>query len=165
MPPSRVLQDCGLDPDALHAADGVLDAPWAVIRHGRLCHSFQAEDMAPEDALSVTKTMGGVVTGILAYQTRMLSEHGPKTGPLTDLDRVDHWIERSELNPDAQIGHVLGMVAPSADLTLGKRTMAYDAFATYIDVLSEVFNNVIRQDSDRLGSDLDQFTHRFLFAP
>jgi hypothetical protein len=49
-----------------------------VIRYGRLCHAYRADEGAFE-AWSTTKTLGAVVTGIAAYQTRSLARHGRTT--------------------------------------------------------------------------------------
>jgi hypothetical protein len=165
VPASRVRDECGLDPFALAQADLRLGVPWAVVRYGKLCHSFRARDMLPEEAFSVTKLLGGVVTGAVAQRTRALPVLGRKTGPLDDLDRVDHWLDDFDYNPDAQLGHLLGMVAHNPELTLGRREMYYDAFGVHIDTLGPLLSTAIAQDSARLGTDLDQFTHRFLFDP
>jgi hypothetical protein len=165
-----VAEVCGLDPDLLDAADAVIDRSWAVVRRGRLCHEHypqgrpQVDDMT--EVYSSTKTLGAVVTGITAYQTRDLPRTGRKTGPLSDEDRVDHWLDEFSFNPDAQVGHVLGMVAHSPDLTYGSRGFAYDATGTVqINRLSDVIRMAIAQDPERLGADLEEFTQRHLFEP
>jgi hypothetical protein len=146
----------------LARADEVLDTPWAVFRYGRLCHQYEAEGMRANRAYSVTKTLGALVTGVVAFQTKDLPRTGRKTGPLTDLDPVAHWLDHFPYNRDARIGHVLGMVAHSENLDL--KEMVYDIFGkTQINSLSDVLNTAIRQDRARLGANLDEFTQRFLF--
>src|SRR5581483_7864298 len=44
---------------------------------------------------------------------------GRKTGPLSDTDRVDRWLDAFTYNKDAQVAHVLAMVAASPSLALG----------------------------------------------
>lgn len=165
VPAERVRAECRLDPALLAAADERLGAPWAAVRYGRLCHAYQL-DTEPSDALSTTKMLGALVAGAVAYHTRELPRTGPKTGPFSDMDRVDHWLEDFTFNPEAQVGHVLGMVAHNADLTPGRRRMDYDFFGdVQIDSLSEMLNTAIRQDPPRLGADLDAFVQRFVFEP
>ncbi len=162
VPASEVLEVCHLDPYELARADALLDTPWAVVRYGRLCHKYDADGMRANRAYSVTKTLGALVTGMVAYQTRALPRVGRKTGPLRDDDRVDHWLDRFSYNPDAQVGHVLGMVAHSKDLEA--KEMRYDVFGkTQINSLSAILSAAIAQDPDRLGADLEAFTQRFLF--
>jgi hypothetical protein len=115
---------------------------------------------------SATKTLGGVVTGVAAYQTRDLVRSGRKTGPLTDEDRVDHWLDEFSFNPDAQIAHVLAMIAHNPDLSVGARRDAYDIDGNVqINRLSDVINTAIAQDPERFGADIEEFTQRFLFGP
>jgi hypothetical protein len=118
------------------------------------------------EVFSTTKTLGAVVTGIAVHQTRDLVRTGRKTGPLSDEDRVDHWLDEFSFNPDAQIAHVLAMLAHNEDLSVGARDFLYDADGSrQINRLSDVINTAIAQDPDRLGSDLEEFTRRFLFEP
>jgi hypothetical protein len=138
-----------------------------VVRHGKLCHEFypDGEDFVSE-IFSTTKTLGALVTGIAVYETRNLARSGRKTGPLSELDRVDHWLDEFSFNPDAHIAHVLAMVAHNPDLSLGAKEHAYDTIGTVqINRLSDVLNTAIAQDPERLGANLDEFTRRFLFEP
>lgn len=167
--PDRVAEDCGLDPALLARADAEIDHPWAIVRHGRLCHEYYPEG-APgagrSEVFSATKTLGAVVTGIAAWETRDLPRSGRKTGPLSDEDRVDHWLDAFTFNPDAQVAHVLAMVAHNLDLSLGAKSFQYDAIGTVqINRMSDVVNAAIAQDPGRLGANVDDFTHRFLFEP
>jgi hypothetical protein len=166
VPADQVLSVCRLDPASLARADATLNVPWAVVRYGRLCHSFKAVGMAPEEAWSTTKTLGATVAGVLAHQTAGIAVTGPRTGPFSDLDRVDRWITGFTYNPAAHVAHVMAMVAQNADLSLGHKTMQYDTVGTtQINSLSDVLNAVIAQDTARLGANLEQFTTRFVFAP
>lgn len=158
VPEDQVLETCRLDPEALAQADATLNTPWAVIRYGKLCHQYMAEGMRARPAWSVTKTLGALVTGMVAHETRNL----PK--PLSDEDRVDRWLESFSYNPNAQIAHVLAMIAHNESLAYGERKMEYDTVGTVqINSLSQIMTLALSQDSQRLGADLEQFTQRFLF--
>src|SRR5688572_12653314 len=107
VPRDQVAEVCRLDPDLLEQADQALNVPWGVVRYGRLCHEFypqgEAQVTMPQENWSATKTLGAAVVGIAAYQTRMLTRTDRKTGPLSDLDRVDHWLDAFTFNPEAQV--------------------------------------------------------------
>jgi hypothetical protein len=170
VPEAQVASECGLDPDLLATADAEIGRSWAVVRYGKLCHEHYpaGETQIDErtEVFSATKTLGGVVTGVAAYQTRDLPQSGRKTGPIRDDDRVDHWLDEFSFHPDAQIAHVLAMIAHNQDLTPGERTYAYDIDGrVQINRLSDVINTAIAQDPDRLGANIEEFTQRFLFAP
>jgi hypothetical protein len=92
-----------------------------------LCHDRSSGDR-PTEAYSATKTLGGVVTGIASYETRMLTKSGPRTGQLLDTDLASHWLMSQSYNSEALVAHVLGMEAHNTDLSLGKKTFTYDAF-------------------------------------
>jgi len=163
VPEGEVLATCGLDPAALARVS--LPGPWAIVRHGRLCHDRSA-GMAPAEAWSTTKTLGATVTGMVAYQTRELARTGRKTGPLSDEDRVDHWLDAFSFNREAHVAHVLAMVAHNSSLAPGQRPMAYDTIGTtQINALSDVLTAAIAQDAVRLGGNLEEFVQRHVFAP
>ncbi|MDG2307583.1 MAG: hypothetical protein P8R42_23600 [Candidatus Binatia bacterium] len=155
----RVREECGLDPDLLEAADARLERPWAVVRYGKLCHEYYPD--GPDTAtrlFSATKTMAATVTGMAVYESRDFERTGRKTGPLSDTDRVDHWLDSVTFNPDAQIAHVLGMVAFNEDLSYGNKEHRYDAGGSReINRLSDVVNTVIAQDPGRLGANIEEF--------
>jgi hypothetical protein len=165
----RVAEECRLDPALLQEADAAIGRPYAVVRYGKLCHEYYPPGTFPEqvdEAFSTTKTLGALVTGIAAYQTRDLPRTGRKTGPISDLDRVDHWLDDFSFNRDAQIAHVLAMVAHNPDLGYGAKSFQYDLVgAVQINRLSDIIDTAIAQDPARLGGDLEQFTQRFLYAP
>jgi len=167
VPAAQVAEQCGLDPELLAAADTTLNRPFAVVRHGRLCHEFYPDGAdAVDEVFSATKTMGALVTGIAAYQTRNLPRGGPKTGPLSDADRVDHWLDEFIFNPDALVAHVLAMEAHNADLSFGHKEFEYDLVGqAQINRLSDIINTVLQQDPDRLGHNLEEFTQRYLYQP
>lgn len=170
VPADRVVEDCGLDPDLLAQADARIGLPWAVVRYGKLCHEFYPDGAQQADEVteifSTTKTLGAVATGVAAWQTRDLPTTGRKTGPLSDTDRVDHWLDEFSFNPDAQIAHVLAMVAQNPDLSFGAKTYQYDVVGkVQINRLSDVINTVVAQDPARFGADIEELTQRFLFAP
>jgi len=166
-----VAEVCRLDVTLLDAADAVLQrrnlagVPWALIRYGKVCYVSRG-DAPADEAWSTTKTLGALVLGAVSYETRDLPRTGPKTGPLGDEDRVDAWLDAFSYNREARIAHVLGMVAHNADLSLGKKAMAYDTVgATQINSLSAIMNAAIAQDSAHLGANLEGFTQRFVFGP
>ncbi|MBM3140401.1 MAG: hypothetical protein FJZ92_09395 [Chloroflexi bacterium] len=171
VPREEVAETCRLDPPRLAEVDAAVERlggrGWAVVRYGRLCHEYDVgEPDAPTFVFSAAKTLGALVTGIAAWQTRDLPRTGRKTGPLSDLDRMDHWVDDVTFNPDALVAHVLGMVGHNPDLSFGNRTWVYDAVGTtQINRLSDAVNAAIDQDPARLGEDLEVFTQRFLFEP
>ena len=161
-----VRRVCRLDPEALERADKLLATPWLAVRYGRLCHAYKVDGMRPTEAFSAAKILGATVAGAVAYQTRGLAKRGRKTGPFRDDDRVDAWADRVGYNPEAHVGHVLGMVAQSEDLSLGKRSRQYDVFGwVQLDSLGPMLNAALAQDEARLGGDLDVFVKRSFFAP
>jgi hypothetical protein len=153
VPSTEVASTCGLDADLLQAANSEIGTPYAVIRYGKLCHQSGADN--PSEAFSATKTLGALVTGIAAYETRDLVKSGPMTGPISDADRADHWLSAATIsfNDDAQLAHVLAMVGHNADLSYEQKTYAYDTIGTtQINRLSDVINTAIAQDATRLGA-------------
>jgi hypothetical protein len=166
VPESEVLARCHLDPKKLAEADAKLGKPWAIVRYGLLCHEHKSAGMTPSEAWSTTKTLGATVAGAVAFRTRGLVATGPKTGPFRDDDPVKKWVDHVSYNPQARVAHVLGMVAHNDDLSLGNKEMRYDATGVaQINSLSDMLNAVLKQDSARLGTDLEQFTRRFVFGP
>ena len=163
----RVREECGLDPALLAVADAELGAPYLVLRHGKICHEYlpNGPDVV-EELFSATKTFSGLVTGIAAWETRELTSDGRKTGPLTIDDPVAHWLDEFTFNPEARVGHVLGMVAFNESLDFPDRRFVYDADGSReINRLSDVINTALRQDPERLGENLEEFTQRFVYAP
>jgi hypothetical protein len=166
VPADQVRDVCKLDPAALAAAEKAFDVPWAIVRYGRLCYQHKAIGFTPAEAWSATKTLGAVAVGAVAYETRGLPSSGRKTGPLSDTDRVDQWLDTFTYNKDAQVAHVMAMVAASPSLALGQRTMTYDTIGTtQINSLSDILNAAIAQDTSTLGANLEQFTQKFVFKP
>jgi hypothetical protein len=127
--------------------------------------------MAPEEAWSTTKTLGAVVAGAVSYETAGIVPAGPMTGPFTDQDPVSQWLTFGQTpsftyNQQAHVAHVMAMVAQNTSLALGQKTFAYDTIGTtQINSMSDILNAVIHQDTARLGTDLEQFTQRFVFQP
>jgi hypothetical protein len=166
----RVVDECGLDPELLAQADAQIGLPWAVVRYGKLCHEYYPDGPAQADQatenFSATKTLGAVVTGITAWQTRDIPRDGRKTGPLLTDDRVDHWLDEFSFNPDAQIAHVLAMIAHNDDLSYGHRAFQYDTVGkVQINRLDDVIEAAIAQDPERLGTNVEELAQRFLFQP
>lgn len=167
VPRDRVAEECGLDPDILEQTNAVIDRPWAIVRYGKLCHEYypSGTDEVTE-VFSATKTFSAVVTGIAVQETADLARSGRKTGPLSDTDRVDHWLDDFSFNQDAQIAHVLAMVGHNEDLSFGNRPFAYDAAGdVQINRLSDVINTAIDQDPARYGETLEDFTQQYLYEP
>lgn len=167
VPAAQVAEKCGLDPALLATADATLNRPYAVIRYGQLCHEFYPDGAdSVAEVFSATKTLGALVTGIAAYETRNLPRSGPKTGPLSDEDRVDYWLDSFGFNHDAHIAHVLAMEAHNRDLSYGHKMFQYDLVGqVQINRLSDIINAALQQDTERLGHDLEEFTNRFLYGP
>ncbi len=165
--PDRVANECGLDPALLEAADEMLGVRWAVVRHGKLCHEhYPNGDDPPGELFSATKTLSAVVVGMAVYRTKQLVNTGRKTGPLSDEDRVDHWLDSFDFNPDATVAQVLGMVAHNEDLSFGARDFSYDSVGkVQINRLNDIVRTAIAQDPENLGSSVEEFTQRFLFGP
>ena len=141
-----------------------------MVRYGKLCHEYYPEGPAqadqPTENFSATKTLGAVVTGIAAWETRDLPRTGRKTGPIQAEDRVDHWLDEFSFNPDAHLEHVLAMIAHNPDLSYGHRGFSYDTFGdVQINRLSDVVTTAIAQDPERLGTTVEEFTQRYLFQP
>jgi hypothetical protein len=164
--PADVASKCQLDPTKLAEADRALNVPWAIVRHGVLCHELMSAGMVPSDAFSTTKTMGATVAEIVSWQTRAYPTTGPKTGSFSDVDPVDRWLDDFSYNPGAHVADVMGMVAQSKSLALGDRAFQYDTFGlVQINSMSDILSAVIAQDPTTLGAGLDDFTRRYLYAP
>ncbi len=167
----EVADECGLDPVLLAQADPEIDRAYAIVRFGKLCHEYYPEAAypggsdTPEVVFSATKTLAALLTGAAAYRTKDLERTDAKTGPLRDTDRVDYWLDSFSFNPDAQVGHVLGMVAHNDDLSAAELNFTYDTVgATQINRLNDVVAAAIAQDS-ALGADVNEFLNRYLFDP
>lgn len=163
IPAGEVADKCKLDPALLKAADGKINAAYAVIRYGQLCHEYRGGQPASE-VYSATKSLGAVVTGVASYETREFKRSGPKTGQLLDTDKASDWLDNISFNKEAHLAHVLGMEAHNRDLT--KLTYAYDTIGTtQINRLSDAINAAIKQDATRLGANIEAFTQKFVFEP
>jgi len=163
VPDDRVATECKLDKAMLASHDGMFPSGWAVVRYGKLCHDGSGSD-SPTEAYSATKTLGGLVTGIASYETRMLTKAGPRTGQLLDTDLASHWLTSQSYNDEALVAHVLGMVAHNDDLSWGNKTYMYDTIGNVqINSLALMVNAAISQDASRLGANIEAFTKKFLF--
>jgi hypothetical protein len=167
--PSDVASVCKLDLSKLQAAEMSNSWPFVVVRYGKVCYATaSAKSFAPAEAWSTTKTLGATVTGIAAYQSRNLPMTGPKTGPMTDMDRADKWLAPGSFtyNKDALLAHVMGMVAQDASLAAGQKTFSYDTVGSVeINSLSNVINAVVAQNTSMLTANIETFTQKFVFAP
>jgi hypothetical protein len=163
VPDDKVAEECKLDPAMLASQDSQFTSGWAVVRYGKLCHEAGPSD-SPTEAYSATKTLGGLVTGIASYETRMFAKSGPRTGQLLDTDMASHWLMNQSYNEEALVGHVLGMEGHNADLSWGNKTYMYDTTGSVqINTLGQMVNIAIAQDAARLGSGIEAFAKKFLF--
>lgn len=167
----RVADDCGFDPELLEAADAEIARAYAIVRFGKLCHEYYPEDRYPggadqsEIVFSAAKTLAAVLTGVAVWETRELERNGRQTGPLQDTDRIDHWLDSFTFNQDAQVGHVLGMVAHNDDLSSSDLEFEYDTVGeVQINRLNDVVRTAISQDP-ALGSSVHEFLEGYLFGP
>jgi len=169
VPADQVAETCGLDPALLEQANATLGKSYGVVRHGKLCHEYYhpGEDQQDDSthAFSASKTLAATVFGIAVYETSGIAESGPRTGPLSDLDRMDYWIDRDSItfNQDSHVAHVLAMTGYNADLSYPNKEFTYDADGSReIQRLADVIEVAIAQDAPRLGPDLEQFAIDFL---
>jgi hypothetical protein len=171
VPEGQVAEECGLDPALLEQADAEIGRAYGVIRYGKLCHEHYPTGLypdgtdTPEFVFSAAKTLAGVLTGAAAWRTKDIERTGPKTGPLRDTDRIDHWLDSFSFNPDARVGHVLGMVAHNDDLSSPSLDFTYDLVGTdQINRLNDVVAVAIAQDP-ALGANVNEFLDLYLFGP
>jgi hypothetical protein len=172
VPREDLVARCGLDPDRMDAADTVLPFAYAVARHGLLCWEHYPADAAASgpDAVvenfSATKTLSAAVLGVIAKLSSELPATGPRTGPLSDMDRMDAWMDDTHANPDALVAHVLAMQGHNADLTSPNRTHIYDGTGRIINDVLDVAQAVIDQDPDHFGATtVKELAQRRLFNP
>jgi hypothetical protein len=154
---------CRLGFDQLNDALIPADASFAVIRYGRLCYVSGPEASDAETVAhnwSATKTLGALLTGMVMYETRNLPQSTAQgTGPLTELDRMDKWIDliglpdTADIHPDATVSHVLAMVGYSDDLSYGQKEHRYDGNGEReINYLIDVIDRVVQQDPEAYGA-------------
>jgi hypothetical protein len=167
VPDGEKAAQCKLDPALLQTANTRIGAPYAVIRYGKLCHEYVPSGRdAPAEVWSATKSLGAVVVGIAAYETRNIPRTGAKTGAISDMDRADHWLTPTSItfNREAQLAHVLAMVGHNRSLEYSTLAYSYDTVGSVqINRLSDVVNAAIAQDAARLGANIEAFTQKFLF--
>jgi hypothetical protein len=164
VPPEDLIEECGLDPDILATIDETAPYSYAIVRYGKLCHEFYHPDMPGRDELahnfSATKTLGATVFG----RAVTMSTDLPR--PLSDLDRMDEWVDNITFNQDALVAHVLAMVGFNESLAYDQRKFVYDAVGTReINRLSDVVEAVIAQDPEHFSgaSTTGEFAQRELF--
>jgi CubicO group peptidase (beta-lactamase class C family) len=159
VPMDQVAEKCKMDPAMLASVSK--RGPLAVVRYGLLCYESTTTDASAE-IWSVTKTLGAVATGMAMYQTRDIPESGPKTGPLGQFDRVDKWLDSFSFNREALVAHVLAMEAQNNNLDTGLAMMYDTVGSVQINRLSDVVSAAIAQDSERLGSNIEEFFQKFI---
>jgi len=172
VPSHEVAEVCRLDPALLADATPPDGATFAVIRYGRLCFvsgENGSDATAVNHAFSVTKTLSALMTGAVMYESRNLPRTDrPGTGPLTEWDRMDWWVDldalpdSARIHPDATIAHVLAMTAHSESLEHGDKRFLYDTRGNReINYLTNVIDAVVKQDPERLGANAVEFKDRF----
>ncbi len=188
VPQEMLIEECGLDPDAMRQVDKIAGTrPYAIARYGKLCWEYYPGDYGPDvpiQAWSSTKTVGGLLTGIAAYESEMLD----LPEKFSDMDRLDKWVdvkswttatiplppypvfpfpifrnnEDVEVHEDSLIAHVLGMASLNPDLD--EPEFEYDLIGSWqINLLIDVIEGVIAQDPVNLGMDYEGFINDFFF--
>lgn len=163
VPRDRVAAECGLDPALMERASLQMPhTPFTVVRRGRLCWTggWPGGTTTPYSVNSITKTMGGILVGMVAHRSTRLR----------DTDLVSEWLtpaERGAINPRARIAHVLAMTATKPDLRSGKKgAWAYDTFGDReINTLLTVMQKAIAKEPARFGGarTVQEFAQRELF--
>ena len=164
VPRERIAAECGLDPDMLDAAaPKLVQTPFVVIRHGKLCWEggYPGGSTEPYSVFSVTKTFGALLVGMVDARSA-----------LSDEDVVTRWIPREQLgkiNPQARIAHVLAMVSTNARLGHGeKEPWSYDtAGDREISRMVGVMDRAIAGEPQRFptAGNVRDFAQRELFDP
>jgi hypothetical protein len=142
---TQVAAQCDLDPAILANADRSFPDGYSVVRYGKLCWNGGASPTATFQGYSTTKTFGGIMVGIVASRSS-----------LDDTDLASEWLsyyQRSGLNRDATIAHILAMTATSSNLAVGqKNRFAYDTTGSReINLLVDVIDNVIAREPANFG--------------
>jgi hypothetical protein len=168
--PENVAAECGLDPALLETANTTLGRSYAIVRYGKLCHEHYAPGQPTIDqadhVYSASKTLAATTFGAVVYHTRDIAKAGDKTGPLSDMDRVDYWLDDFSFNQDAHVAHVLAMTGYNEDLSHGAKMFTYDATGSReIQRLGDIAEVAMSQDSARLGTSLEDFAIKFIFEP
>lgn len=159
----QVEEVCRLDFDLLNDARIPADASFAVVRYGQLCYVSGPDASDAADVThnwSATKTLGALLTGMVMYETRNLPPSTSRgSGPLTEADRMDKWIDlaalpnSADIHPDATVSHVLAMVGHNDDLSHGSKRHRYDGSGEReINYLIDVIDEVVRQDPGTFGA-------------
>ena len=164
VPRERMVAECGMDPDMLDAAAPKLaQTPFVVIRHGKLCWEggWPGGSTQPYSVFSVTKTFGALLVGMVDARTT-----------LADTDVVTKWIPRDQLgdiNPQARIAHILGMVSTNEKLGHGeKEPWSYDTAGNReINRLVGVMDRAIAGERGKFptAANVREFAQRELFDP
>jgi len=151
-----VAAECGLDPDALQAANAKMPNGFTVVRYGKLCWSGGASTSTPFAAWSVTKTWGATLVGIVSARSTM-----------RDTDLVSKWLtasQRGNINANATIAHVMAMTSTSRSLAPGqKNPYAYDTVGSReLNKLIDIMNSVITREPANFGgaTNIYQFAAR-----
>ena len=163
VPRDQVAAECGMDPELLEATTAQINTPFVVVRYGKLCWetTYPGGSTDPYRVFSITKTMGGLLTGMVASRSE-----------LDDTDPVTEWIapeDMGDINPEAKIAHVLAMAATNEDLSYGgKRRWVYDLDGSReINRLVGVMDKAIAGEPERFpgAEDAATFAAKELFAP
>jgi hypothetical protein len=146
VPRDRVAAECGLDPAALETANRRIGSGFTVVRYGKLCWSGgSSSTTAPFSVWSATKTWGAILVGIVATRSS-----------LDDTDLASEWLtpaQRSGLNANATVAHIMGMTGTSRNLAPGqKNRFAYDTTGSReLNKLVDIMNAAIAREPQNFG--------------
>jgi hypothetical protein len=156
VPRDRVAAECGLDPAKLQAANAKMPDGFTVVRYGKLCWSGGAPTTQPFAAWSTTKTWSALLVGIVSARSS-----------LRDTDLVSKWLtasQRSGINANATIAHVMAMTSTSPNLAPGRKNRySYDTVGTReLNRLIDVMNSAITREPANFGgaTNIYQFAAR-----
>lgn len=161
---SDVAAECHMDPNLLTSAESELGTTFLVVRYGKICHEYYTSGYDSSSSVwSATKTLGSVTVGALVHAGKHLQENGRKTGPLTEFQKADHWLDSFSYNEDATIAHILAMEAHNSSLDYGDKTHSYDTVGSVqINTLSDIINEVVSQDTATLGRNIGEFYEHYV---
>jgi CubicO group peptidase (beta-lactamase class C family) len=152
VPRDRVAAECGLDPNALQAANSRFPSGFTVVRFGKLCWSG-GSTTTPFAVYSVTKTFGALLVGIVSARSTM-----------RDTDLVSKWLtasQRGSINANATIAHIMAMTSTSRSLAAGqKNPYSYDTVGSReLNKLIDVMNSVISREPAGFGGASDIYSY------
>lgn len=155
----QIRELCGLDPEELKKADRIIGKPWALVRHGRLCHSYQESNDRPGIVHSVTKTLGALTVGMVMQD----AEEAGAAFAVGDPVR-DHLSNHGLPSDDVRLAHVLAMVGHNSNLDWGRKSYSYDMVGTVqISKMSAILNGIMAEHRG-IAADLDAYVSQRVFG-